>query len=309
MRSFLALALSAGACLGACTNDYDGLLEGASGGGSPTSTADASSSTAEASSNGSSASGSTTTGSSSSTSSNSTSDASSSSSSGGGDGGAGGSGGGGDGGKGGGGVGGELPGSEPCDIAIDLEDDDLPTGWDIAQDGCTTSIENGTLVVESDSDDFSSASLYYRFVDDEFQDCSITTSVIDFEGGEDDTPLRAYLGLFAPDNLYLARIRINDGQPWTNEVVLRDGPDSFSATEPADEVTDPPSRIRIRAHGDDVSFDVIGDEDGDTWKPIHTMSRAQVGPEISGVSIGASRRSEDDDFHETQVVLGPVNPD
>lgn len=309
-RSFVVLALAAGALLGAaCTNDYDALLDQASGGGSGASTSDAASTSTDASSSSGGPASSTTT--------SSVSASSASSAGGDGDGGNGdggnGDGGNGDGGGGNGGGSNRLPGAGPCELTLPLDedigdiemgDDALPAGWNYAEIGDPrSSIADDTFIVRVGANGFNEAALYTAIDGDtQLVDCSITTEVVSLDGTEANTELSGFLGLFRDED-YLARIRIVDGDPWHHEVLLGDNGDT-TTTADGEEDGDPPRGIRIRAHDDEISFDV---ETGQGWTEIHTISRGDLG-QIKGIAIGATRKSPANENDDTTVVLGPLNP-
>lgn len=298
-----------GALLGAaCTNDYDAILEQASGGGSAaSSTAETTGSTTDAASS--------TSASASASSSASSSTSTSSAEGGGGSGpatGTGGSGGDGTGGAGGAGGQEELRGSQHCALRLGLQGDvdlgQLPDDWNYDDLGDVVgTATNGELTLVFDGDDgFAELEHDVDLGDPAFQECSLETSVQDLPDVRalEDVTVAAFLSVKDGDDYLLsiaaARIAGDGGDETVWYMADGDG----SPIEDLDALGDPPVGFRLRFHAAHVYFDVRGGSQG--WKQVYDLDPDADSLNIDRIAYGGLRTSSSDE-EELDVVVGAMN--
>ncbi len=318
MRSLVALALVAGALLGAaCTNDYDALLEQA-GGGSATSGAGTTDGSASSGVDATSASSATT-----STSQASSGDASSAGGSGGGDGGAGG-GAGGDGGANTGGAGGGGQGGAPpiafCDrLALSLEDDlgeveDAGVWARFGTPGGGLAIESTELAVRLDQGDaLQAAGLRAAATSADFSDCMLSTTLVKLTPAAELTSTfgGGYIGLSAENGLLLLYATFYRAGPITAAVEIK----RFVPVEPGSEqgtyvdVIAPvpgevelPARLYLRAHEQMIE---IGVSTSGSAAPVADVPLSDLSAPFAGIDVGGSRFAGEDQGALVEVAFGP----
>ena len=298
MRSSLTLLVAAGARLGACTNDFDALLDQGTG-GATTSTGDAASGSPDASSS---------SGSSAETSTATAASASSSSSSGVGPGSGGG--GGGPPGTGGSGTGGEEA-SPPCEeIQIDLTGGS--PGWNAETDRATIDIDNGTMRVDLQADEPEASGYLVRDVDaGDFDHCSVTTSVLALPEAVPPTIDVGGVLLLLDGTKPLAGVSvasIHDPPGPTKTVyglLFHDGVDFGYRGERVELDAAPPIELRMRNTDDHIAFEVRG---GGDWIAVGEVAHDELAGEIDAVVVGAALENAGAPEDTFNVTLGPVNP-
>jgi hypothetical protein len=321
MRSLVSLAAVTGALLGAaCTNDYDALLEAASGGGSAASTADAGSTTSDASSSSASASGSTTTDASSAASTTSTA----AGDGGGGNGDGGGTGGTGEG-AGGAGAGGaeasiQCPGFQvKFDAGLDLER--LDNGWDPFSGAAELESTADGLGIDLEDVELSFGFLVRDTDPGAIEGCSVETAVLrlpQLANAEAEDEVAAMVGLGRGDELqvalYVGRFTSDEGsvEPQYGIVFRDESVDGDYRNAPAPGPVGPlPIALRVRGITDDRVRFQARREDGD-WEDVGAeidVGELESPPDTVMVGAIRSRNGASNEGDPEAALLGTINPD